>query len=37
MEIINVLRDEKEMSASEMAKKLGITQTDVSHHLNVTL
>jgi ArsR family transcriptional regulator len=35
LEIIDVLRDGKEMGVSEMAEKLGITKANASQHLSV--
>ncbi len=35
LEIIDVLRDEKEMGVTELAKKLNITKANVSQHLSL--
>src|SRR3989344_2985221 len=35
LEIIEILRDEKEIGVSEMADKLGITKSNVSQHLSL--
>ena len=35
LEIIDLLRDEKEMGVSEMAEKIGITKANVSQHLSL--
>lgn len=35
LEIVNLLRDEKEMGVSELAEKLGITKSNVSQHLSL--
>ncbi len=35
LEIIDLLRDEKEMGVSEVAKKLSITKANVSQHLSL--
>ena len=35
LEIIDLLRDEKEMGVSEMAEKLGIMKANVSQHLSL--
>ena len=35
LEIINLLRDEKEMGVSEMAERIGITKANVSQHLSL--
>jgi len=35
LEIIDLLRDEKEVGVSELAEKLGITKANVSQHLSL--
>jgi len=35
LEIIDLLRDEKEMGVSEIAEKIGITKANVSQHLSL--
>ena len=35
LEIIDLLRDEKEMGVSEMAERIGITKANVSQHLSL--
>ena len=35
LEIIDLLRDEKEMGVSELAEKLGITKANLSQHLSL--
>lgn len=35
LEIIDLLRDEKQMGVSEIAKNLGITKANVSQHLSL--